>query len=595
MKRLLKFSRPYYIHIIISTIASICVAVANVWVIDILKNIIDESINGGSSGILVQLGEGVLAIILGMAANYLVIYTTGYYGAGVLKDIRRVTIQHVTQLAPDYMEKNNFGDLMARMSSDVEDLSSYLSSYFKDCIYVPILVIIFVVYLVYMNPILAIACLFPLLIFVPISIKLMKPIKFSQVDYMHKLGRTNNNIQEVCDGVDIIKSYNLEEKLEKKYYKDLKKTLDISVTNDLRQYNVEPISRMISELPVAIALCLGGYLVFQDKITLGILIAFVSVMKKLIDPLQSAYQLVFRTKLAMVSVERVFYILDEPKEQEYSKGQDGSKNQDVLKEQEVEQHREIDANNNDVFTLKNVSFAYDGMVEKKNALEGIDLIIGKGKKIAFVGRSGGGKSTLLKLLYKHYVITDGEIMYHGINYSDLNPDQLRDNIALISQDAFLFPMSIKDNIRIGNPNASNEEIMIASKVANCNEFIEEFPEKYETLVGEKGTLLSGGQKQRISIARAILKNCPVILLDEPTSALDKKSEKLVNEAIDRISKDKTVVVVAHRISTIVNADEIVVIDDGKIVEKGEHAILMKRNGLYSKIYTEYVSGGGYIA
>jgi len=583
MNRLLKFSRPYYIYIFISTIASICVAVANVWVIDILKNVIDESINGRSSGIFVQLGEGGLAIVLGMAANYLVIYTTGYYGAGVLKDIRSVTIKHVTQLAPDYMEKNDFGDLMARMSSDVEGISDYLSSSFKDCIYVPILVVIFVVYLVYMNPILAVACLFPLLIFVPISIKLMKPIKFSQMEYSKKLGKTNNNIQEVCDGVDIIKSYNLEEKLEKKYYKDLKKTLDISFTNDLRQYNVEPISRMISELPVAIALCLGGYLVFQDKITLGVLVAFVSVMKKLIDPLQSAYQLVVRTKWAMVSVERVFYILNEPKEQEGTKGQKDT------------HYREIDADNEAVFTLKNVSFAYDGMVEKKNALDNIDLTIGKGKKIAFVGRSGGGKSTLLKLLYKHYAITDGEILFHGICYSDLNPNQLRDNIALISQDAFLFPMSIEDNIRIGNPKASKDEIVIASKVANCHEFVEEFPDKYETMVGEKGTLLSGGQKQRISIARAILKNCPVILLDEPTSALDKKSEQLVNEAIDRISKDKTVVVVAHRISTIVNADEIVVIDNGKIVEKGKHDILMKRNGLYSKIYTEYISDGGSLA
>jgi len=295
--------------------------------------------------------------------------------------------------------------------------------------------------------------------------------------------------------------------------------------------------------------------------------------------------LVVRTKMAMVSVERVFYILDEPKEQEAVKKKDKSKQQDD----------KINLDSEAVFTLKNVSFAYDGMVEKKNALEGIDLTIEKGKKIAFVGRSGGGKSTLLKLLYKHYAITEGEMLYHGIPYSELNPNQLRNNIALISQDAFLFPMSIEDNIRIGNQNASKEEIIIAAKVANCNEFIEEFPEKYETLVGEKGTLLSGGQKQRISIARAILKNCPVILLDEPTSALDKKSEKLVNEAIDRISMNKTVVVVAHRISTIINADEIVVIDDGKIVEKGKHDILMKQNGLYSKIYTEYVSGGGYMA
>lgn len=576
MIKLIKFSKPYFIHIIISAIASVCAAVANVWVIDILKNVIDESINGRSSGLLLRLGEGGLAIILGMAANYLVIYATGYYGAGVLKDIRSAIIHHVTQLAPDYMEKNDFGDLMARISSDVEGLANYLANNFKDCIYVPILVVIYVIYLVYMNPLLAVACLFPILLLVPLSIKLMKPIKYSQMDYVRKLGKTNNNIQEVCDGVDIIKSYNLQDHLEKKYYRDLYKTLDMSVKNDLRQYNVEPISQMISELPVAIALCLGGYLVFQDKISLGVLIAFVSVMKKLIDPLNSAYQLVIRTQMAMVSVERVSYILDAPVEVK-----------DI-------HYRDMDVANKNVFQLINVSFAYDGMVEKKNALEGIDLTIAKGKKVAFVGRSGGGKSTLLKLLYKHYTITEGKIRYQGIDYNDLNLNQLRDNIALISQDAFLFPMSIEDNIRIGNPDATKEQIIMASKVANCHEFIEEFPEKYETLVGEKGTLLSGGQKQRISIARAILKNCPVILLDEPTSALDKKSETLVNQAIDRISEGKTVVVVAHRMSTIVNADEIVVIDDGKIVEKGKHDNLMKEHGLYSKLYTEYVSGGGYV-
>ncbi len=609
MKRLLKYSRPYLIYIILAVVSSIGGALANVWVVDILKNIIDESIGGNFSVVISQLVRGAMVIAFGMICSYLIIFTTQYFGASILRDLRELTLQHIIKMSPDYMEKNNFGDMVARMTSDIGGIAYYLEVYFKDCLYTPIMIVVFTIYLIMTSPVLALAGLFPLIILVPLSVKLMKPIKESQMEYVAKLGETNNNLQEICDGIDVVKSYNLEEVLSDKYYKDLHKTLEISFKNDKRQYNVDPISRMISELPVIIAVCLGGYLVFEGGLTIGIIVAFVNIMKMLIDPLERGYQLIIRTQWLLASVERVFYILDTPiefksnpmisiknfnvdKEDTNIAGNTGSFDKMSGASYNINSKKMI---SDDVFLLRNVKFSYAGMIEKKYALNGIDLAIPRGKKTAFVGRSGCGKSTLLKLLYKHYEVSEGDINFNGVDVKECDPNELRNDIALISQDAYLFPLSIKDNIRIGKSDATQEEIIRAAKLANAHEFIEGLPNGYESMVGEKGTFLSGGQRQRISIARAILKEASIVLMDEPTSALDRESELQVNIGLDQLLVGKTVVVIAHRLPTIVNADQIVVIDEGRIIEIGRHEDLLKINGVYANLYTEYVSNGGVIS
>lgn len=608
-KCLLKYSRPYLIYIILAVVSSIGGALANVWVVDILKNIIDESIGGNFSVVISQLVRGAMVIAFGMICSYLIIFTTQYFGASILRDLRELTLQHIIKMSPDYMEKNNFGDMVARMTSDIGGIAYYLEVYFKDCLYTPIMIVVFTIYLIMTSPVLALAGLFPLIILVPLSVKLMKPIKESQMEYVAKLGETNNNLQEICDGIDVVKSYNLEEVLSDKYYKDLHKTLEISFKNDKRQYNVDPISRMISELPVIIAVCLGGYLVFEGGLTIGIIVAFVNIMKMLIDPLERGYQLIIRTQWLLASVERVFYILDTPiefksnpmisiknfnvdKEDTNIAGNTGSFDKMSGASYNINSKKMI---SDDVFLLRNVKFSYAGMIEKKYALNGIDLAIPRGKKTAFVGRSGCGKSTLLKLLYKHYEVSEGDINFNGVDVKECDPNELRNDIALISQDAYLFPLSIKDNIRIGKSDATQEEIIRAAKLANAHEFIEGLPNGYESMVGEKGTFLSGGQRQRISIARAILKEASIVLMDEPTSALDRESELQVNIGLDQLLVGKTVVVIAHRLPTIVNADQIVVIDEGRIIEIGRHEDLLKINGVYANLYTEYVSNGGVIS
>lgn len=575
MKRLIRYARHYYIHIAVAALASIGCSLANVWVIDILKQIIDFTLSGDIDSRLPEiLGKAALAIGVGLLTNYLVVSMTGLFGAGILKDMRRDAIKAIMKCSPDFMEKNNFGDIMERMSSDMETIAGYMKTYFKDCIYVPIVVIVFAAYLFSLNPLLALVSLLPLAVLVPISINLLKPVKLAQADYVKKLGLTNNHIQEAFDGVEVIKSYNLQASREEKYYDALKETFDISNKNDLRQYNIEPISALIREAPTAITLCVGGVLAFggtvSEYISIGMLIAFISGIQKINQPLVNAYQLVIRSQMALVAANRVFFLLDMPAEE----------NGEGLKA--------VDTSGDVVFRLDDVSFSYG----EKYALDKINLTIHKGKKIALVGKSGSGKSTILKLLCRQYEAKSGELYFFNHKFSEVSPEAMRKCIAIISQDTILFPMSVADNIRVGNPDATREEMMEAARLAGCDEFIQNMPDGYDTVLEEKGSNLSGGQRQRLSIARAILKDAPILLLDEPTSALDRETEEFINNTLSEIAKGKTVVTVAHRLSTITNYDEIIVMDEGKIIGQGTHRELWCKQEYYYKMYNEYVTAGG---
>ncbi len=584
VKKLMRYAQPYLGHMLLAVLSGIGCSVANVWIVDILKRVIDESVKGGIAsqwpGFVM---EAALVIITGMLASYFVILMTGFFGAGILRDLRRDLVNHIMKMAPDFMEKTNFGDLIERASSDVDGIASYMQNYFKDCLYVPIIVIVFALYLFSLNPLLSIGCLGPLAVMVPLSIKLLKPVKMSQFAYVKLLGLTNNNIQEAFDGADVTKACNLQEKMQDKYYKALKETFDISNRNDLRQYNLEPLSCLIRMAPVAIALCAGGYLVFKGNVTLGILVAFIGGIEKINEPLVGAYQLVVRTQMAMISVKRVFEIMDMPIE--VSRG--------ALEKKTGKRQAEADKTSGQAFVFKNVSFSYAGQAEgEKNALENLNLTVDKGKRIALVGRSGCGKSTIIKLMCRQYEVCGGEILFYGSRFADISPEAVRGNLALIAQDTVIFPMSVLDNIRIGRPEANRDEIMDAAKKAGCDDFISGLPDGYDTLLEERGSNLSGGQRQRISIARAILKDAPVLLLDEPTSALDKETELFVTETLKTVSEGRTVVTVAHRLTTITDYDEIVVLDEGKIVEAGTHETLMEAGGTYCRMYHNYMVSGG---
>lgn len=569
MKRLLVYSKDYCGQITIASISSVTASIATVFIIDILRQII-ECISIGN---LIQEVQNIIlkmliVIGIGIASNYMVVSMTGFVGVGLLKKLRNDAVDSLMKASPEYINQCNYGDLMERVTEDIEGLAGFMSGYFKDCMYVPILTVVYSVYLFIMNAPLAVICLFPLAVMVPLNVKLLKPIKLCQFQYAKELGLTNNNVEEAFAGAEVIKSYNLQKKMMDRYEVALYKTFKTSKENDLAQYNLEPISRAIQEVPMAIAICVGGVLVFNNAITMGVLIAYISTIKKLIEPLSRCYQLVVRSQTALVSVSRVFEVIDIQPEKNVLTG--ASNYNDMA--------------DSPIISFKDVTFGYG----QENVLVNVSFNVRKGERIAFVGESGSGKSTIIKLISRQISMEKEKIFYQGIDYYNFTPNEIRNELALISQETTLFPVSIADNIRIGNPDVRTEDIILALKMSGCEKFIKELPEGIDTILAEKGNNLSGGQRQRLTIARAIVKNAPILLLDEPTSALDLETEKNICNTFDEVSRNHTVIAVAHRLNTIKNYDRIYVLNHGRIVEQGTHEELLSQQGEYCQMYQDYV-------
>lgn len=571
LKRIINFSKPYVALILIAVIATLGCTFCDLILADILKSIINYSLLGTGDVLVGLLINGCFVLLLTILSNYIMVYMTGLYSTNILKDIRNHVVEHIQKLSIEYFKNNKRGEIIAKLSADAESLQSFLESSLTDIFYVPIMLLCFSIYMCHLNTKLFLVCFITLPVLLPLSIITMKPIKACSKEYMRLIGKTNNNIQDVVDGIRIVKAYNLEAELLNKYKKDLNLAVDISLKNDKRQYAVEPISYLIMNLPVVICLVYGGDLAIHGEITFGAMAAFLSLLKLVIDPLFRGYLLFINSKSALASAERVFSILDTPIDQENG-----------------EYFEKCEYKSKHIYSLRNVDFSY----EKDQVLfKDFSLDILTNKTTAFVGGSGSGKTTLLKLLCGFYPTQNGQILFGNKDITKLQIDEFRDKIAYVSQDAHLFPITIAENIALAKDcHFTKEEIENAAKFANAHDFIMKFPNGYNTIVGERGAMLSGGQIQRISIARAILKNAPVILLDEATSALDIESEKLVRESLNNLGINKTKIVVAHNLSTIQKADEILVMDKGKVIERGNHSDLLKRNGVYYNLYYKNLSG-----
>jgi len=396
----------------------------------------------------------------------------------------------------------------------------------------------------------------------PISLT-SKKLKNSFKNTQFGIGTLMSQLEQIFNGIRVVKSYNMENQ-ESIKVKNIITSILKSQKKIERIKNILPaFMEFLGAFCMAIILMYGGYQIYKGVQDPGSLFSFVASVMFAYQPIKRMSEIFFKIQFGLISAKRYYGFLDE---------------KPILKEKENAKYIEFKSPK---IELKNISFGYNA---EKNAIDDVSLTANSNQKIAFVGRSGGGKSTIFNLITRFYDVKNGEILIDGINICDLSFDCLKKNIAVVSQDVVLFDSTIYENILYGNMNSTMEQVINAAKLANIDEYIQGLPQKYNTPVGVRGMSLSGGQRQRVSIARAILKNSPILLLDEATSALDSESEKNIQGALNNLMQNKTTIIIAHRISTIINCDKIYVIDKGKIVESGTHDELLKLSGMYSYLY-----------
>ncbi|MGE8290762.1 MAG: ABC transporter ATP-binding protein [Sphingobacterium sp.] len=481
-----------------------------------------------------------------------------------LLKLRRAVFDNVMDLHVGYFTGQRKGDIVSKVASDVQvvqySVTGTLQVVFKE----PLQLIAYIVMLFNIS---AKLTFFSLLV-IPISAffiaRIVKNLKSQARSAQESYGNMISYLDEALSGVKIIKAFNAVSFIKNRFHNENERYANIGRSMAKKQQLSSPVSELLGVIMVAIILLYGGHLVLSgDKsLTAPAFIAYIAIFSQVMRPAKALTDAFSGIHNGLAAGERVLELVDERSEV--------TDKPNAKKVEGFEQR----------IVFKDVNFAY---TKDKKILQGIDLAIEKGKVVALVGPSGGGKSTLVDLIPRFMDVTDGQILFDGVDLRDLDQDSLRSMIGVVNQESILFNDTIFNNIAFANLSASQEEIEAAAKIANAHEFILKTDHGYQTNIGDRGGKLSGGQRQRICIARAVLKNPPIMLLDEATSALDTESEKLVQDSLYKLMDNRTTVVIAHRLSTIQNADKIVVIEAGKIVETGSHSELLQHDGLYKKL------------
>jgi ATP-binding cassette, subfamily B, bacterial MsbA len=494
--------------------------------------------------------------------GYLAVYFITYLRNGLIKDIREKMYDKVVRLPASYYAKTTKGDIISRLTTDVNEISGSLQNILEMIVKEP-LTILFT--LIGMLVISAKLTLFVFL-FIPLAGFLVsqvgKTLKKKSLMLQQEQGQVLAMLEETVGGLKIIKSFTAEAIFGKKFNSTSDKLFHHSNTVANRQNLASPMSEFLGIMIISVLLVYGGYLVFEDKsMEASAFITYIVMAYNILTPAKDISKASYGLKKGTASAERIMQILEAPV--------------DIDDKPDAIEKTTFDKN----ITIENITFAY----EKHNVLTDFSLTIQKGQTVALVGQSGSGKSTIANLLTRFYDVQEGAIAADGLDIRDLKLNSLRGLMGLVTQDSILFNDTVRNNMLVGRPEATEDEIIAALKVANAYEFIAGLPEGLDTNIGDSGSKLSGGQKQRLSIARAVLKNPPIMILDEATSALDTESERLVQEALDNMMQNRTSVVIAHRLSTIQKADKIVVMQKGRIVEQGTHDELIAKNGSYKKL------------
>lgn len=518
-------------------------------------------------------------LVIGIFLAFMTFLKTGAYflssatiipiRTGIVRDIRNQIYQKINSLSLGFFSEERKGDIIARMSGDVQEVENSIMSSLDMLFKNPILILFYFVTLICISWQLT---LFTIL-FVPPFGWFMgvvgKKLKAHSIEAQALWSDTMSMVEETLGGLRIIKAFCTEEKMNKRFNQVNSSYRDNIMRVNIRQQMAHPMSEFLGTILIVVVLWFGGILVLDyGRIDGPTIIFYLVMLYSIINPLKEFSKASYNIPKGLASMERIDKILQAEVE---------------IKDKENPEH--ISSFEHQI-EFRHVSFAYTDHQndELVYVLKDINLVIPKGKTIALVGQSGSGKSTMLDLIPRYYDVQEGEVLIDGINVKDLCVHDLRQLIGNVNQEAILFNASFKDNIRFGKTDATDEEIANAAKIANAYEFITKSEHGFDTNIGDRGGRLSGGQRQRVSIARAILKNPPILILDEATSALDTESERLVQDALEKLMKTRTTVAVAHRLSTIKHADEICVLHEGKIVERGTHDELIRKDGYYKKLH-----------
>ncbi|HHZ7970713.1 TPA: SAV1866 family putative multidrug efflux ABC transporter [Staphylococcus aureus] len=573
IKRYLQFVKPYKYRIF----ATIIVGIIKFGIPMLIPLLIKYAIDGVINNHALTTDEKVhhLTIAIGIALFIFVIvrppiefirqYLAQWTSNKILYDIRKKLYNHLQALSARFYANNQVGQVISRVINDVEQTKDFiltgLMNIWLDCI--TIIIALSIMFFLDVKLTLAALFIFPFYI-LTVYVFFGRLRKLTR-ERSQALAEVQGFLHERVQGISVVKSFAIEDNEAKNF--DKKNTNFLTRALKHTRWNAYSFAAIntVTDIGPIIVIGVGAYLAISGSITVGTLAAFVGYLELLFGPLRRLVASFTTLTQSFASMDRVFQLIDE----DYD-----IKNGVGAQPIEIKQGR-ID--------IDHVSFQYND--NEAPILKDINLNIEKGETVAFVGMSGGGKSTLINLIPRFYDVTSGQILIDGHNIKDFLTGSLRNQIGLVQQDNILFSDTVKENILLGRPTATDEEVVEAAKMANAHDFIMNLPQGYDTEVGERGVKLSGGQKQRLSIARIFLNNPPILILDEATSALDLESESIIQEALDVLSKDRTTLIVAHRLSTITHADKIVVIENGHIVETGTHRELIAKQGAYEHLYS----------
>lgn len=564
LNRLYKYIKPYWKRQLAAFVFMFLFSILNTGQFWVFKILIDENFIGRNLASLnYVLLLGFLIFFFKGVCQYGQEYLMSYVGHGVVRDVRNSIYAHLHSLSLSFYNKKRTGDLMSHLLNDMAIIQNTVSILVSDIVRQPLVVTGLLGYIFYLHWELAFLCVvvYPLAIY-PI-VRYSQKLRRINIKVQEKMSDISALLQEVFSGMPVVKAFSMEDYEINKFKRENRTFFDTVMKTVRITAALPSLMEFAGSVGFGFAIYYGVHEIAKGSLTTGEFISFTAAVISFYRPVKSLTQINNNIQQARAATQRIWTLLD-------------------TKPEIIEKPNAIDLQRiKSEIRFESVSFSYG---DNESVLQNINLEVKAGETIAFVGPSGAGKTTLVNLLMRFYDPIEGRITIDGVDIRDATVKSLRDQIGIVTQDTILFYDTIRNNITYGKTDADFERVVDAAKKANAHDFIEEFQNKYDTIVGERGVRLSSGQRQRLAIARAILKNPPILILDEATSALDTESERQVQSAIKNLMKDRTTFAIAHRLSTIINADCIVVLDRGRIVACGRHEELIQKCGLYKHLY-----------